>query len=180
LVLGRRPFRAAGRCAQNAGAARRLFLDRTPAPAANVHAIPTDAANADEAAHRYEMELRAFYGADRLDPNRPLFDLVLMRLGYDGHAASLCPGHPQLDETERWVVGVPQAGQEPFVPRVTLTFPALASTRDLLFLVTGAGKREIMSRLLSGADLPAARAHAQDDLVWLVDRDAAPEHRDVA
>jgi 6-phosphogluconolactonase len=164
----------------NAGAARRLFLDRVPAPAANVHAIPTDAPNPDEAAHGYETELRAFYGADRLDPDRPLFDVVLMGVGYDGHTASLFPGHPQLDETERWVVGVPQAGQEPFVPRVTLTFPALASTRAMLFLVTGAGKREIMSRLLSGADLPAARAHAQGDLVWLVDRDAAPERRDVA
>ena len=164
----------------NAGAARRLFLDRVPAPTANVHAIPTDAANPDEAARRYETELQAFHGADRLDPRRPLFDLVLMGVGNDGHTASLFPGHPQLEETERWAVGVPRAGQEPFVPRVTLTFPVLASTRDMLFLVTGRGKREIMSRLLSGADLPAARAHSRGDLVWLVDRDAAPEHRDVA
>src|SRR5262249_37517711 len=158
----------------------RLFLDRAPAPAANVHAVPTDAADADEAARRYEAELRAFYGADRLDPGRPLFDVVLMGVGNDGHTASLFPGHPQLDEINRWVVGVPQAGQEPFVPRVTLTFPALASTRDMLFLVTGDGKRAVMARLLAGADLPAARAHCDGDLVWLVDRDAAPERRDVA
>jgi 6-phosphogluconolactonase len=164
----------------NAGAARRLFLDLVPVPAANVHAIPTDAADADEAARRYEIELRAFYGAERLDPRRPLFDMVLMGVGNDGHTASLFPGHPQLDETKRWVVGVPQAGQEPFVPRVSLAFPALASTRDMLFLVTGRGKREIMSRLLAGADLPAARAHSDGELVWLVDRDAAPERRDVA
>jgi 6-phosphogluconolactonase len=164
----------------NAGAARRLFLDRVPAPPANVHAIATDAANPDDAARRYEAELRAFYGADRLDPRRPLFDLVLMGVGNDGHTASLFPSQPQLDETERWAVGVPQAGQEPFVPRVSLTFPALASTRDMLFLVTGRGKREIMSRVLSGADLPAARAHSDGGLVWLVDRDAAPERRDVA
>jgi 6-phosphogluconolactonase len=164
----------------NAGAARRLFLDLVPVPVANVHAIPTDAADADEAARRYEIELRAFYGAERLDPRRPLFDMVLMGVGNDGHTASLFPGHPQLDETKRWVVGVPQAGQEPFVPRVSLTFPALASTRDMLFLVTGRGKREIMSRLLAGADLPAARAHSDGELVWLVDRDAAPERRDVA
>lgn len=164
----------------NAGAARRLFLDRVPAPPENVHTIPTDAANPDEGARRYEAELRAFYGADRLDPSRPLFDLVLMGVGNDGHTASLFPGQPQADETRRWVVGVPQAGQEPFVSRVSLTFPTLASTRDMLFLVTGRGKREILNRVLSGADLPAARAHSQGDLVWLVDRDAAPERRDVA
>jgi 6-phosphogluconolactonase len=164
----------------NAGAARRLFLDHVPAPPATLHAIPTDAENADEAARRYEAELRAFYGADRLDPCRPLFDVVLMGVGSDGHTASLFPGQPQVDETRRWVVGVPHAGLEPFVPRVSLTLPALASTRDMLFLVTGRGKREILGRVLSGADLPAARAHSQGDLVWLVDRDAAPVRRDVA
>jgi 6-phosphogluconolactonase len=164
----------------NAGAARRLFLDRVPAPPATLHAIPTDAENADEAARRYEAELRAFYGADRLDPGRPLFDVVLMGVGSDGHTASLFPGKPQVDETRHWVVGVPHAGLEPFVPRVSLTLPALASTRDMLFLVTGRSKREILGRVLSGADLPAARAHSQGDLVWLVDRDAAPVRRDVA
>jgi len=164
----------------NAGQAQRLLLDHVPAPAANVHAIPTQAANADEAARRYEAELRAFYGAEELDPARPLFDVVLMGVGNDGHTASLFPGHRQLDEAKHWVVGVPDAGQEPFVPRVSLTFPALASTRDMLFLVTGRGKREVMGRLLADADLPAARAHSDGALAWLIDRDAAPEQRDVA
>ena len=164
----------------NAGAARRLFLDRVPAPPETLHPVPTDAANVDEAARRYEAELRAFYGADRLDPGRPLFDVVLMGVGGDGHTASLFPGQPQVDETKHWVVGVPKAGMEPYVPRVSLTLPALASSRDMLFLVTGRSKREIVGRVLSGADLPAARAHSEGDLVWLLDRDAAPERRDVA
>jgi 6-phosphogluconolactonase len=164
----------------NSGAARRLFLDRVPVPAANAHPIPTDAANVDAAARRYQAELHAFYGAQRLDPARPLFDVVLMGVGNDGHTASLFPGHAELDETERWAVGVAEAGQEPFVPRVSLTFPVLASTREMLFLVTGRGKREVIARVMAGADLPAARAGAHGDLVWLVDRDAAPERRDVA
>lgn len=164
----------------NAGAARRLFLDRVPAPAANIHPIPTDANDVDAAARRYAAELRAFYGAERLDPARPLFDLVLMGVGNDGHTASLFPGQRQVDETERWAVGVPEAGMEPYVPRVSLTLPALASTREMLFLVQGRGKREVVARIMQGADLPAARAHAQGDLVWLIDRDATPERRDVA
>jgi 6-phosphogluconolactonase len=103
-----------------------------------------------------------------------------MGVGDDGHTASLFPGRPELDETECWVVGVPQAGLAPFVPRITLTFPALASTRDMLFLVSGRDKREIVARVLSGADLPAARARSQGELVWLVDRAAQTERRDVA
>src|SRR5262249_48175839 len=110
----------------------------------------------------------------------PLFDGVLMGVGVDGHAASLFPGRAELEESERWVVGVAEAGLEPFVPRVTLTFPALASTREMLFIVSGSDKREVLARVSSGADLPATRAYAEGDLVWLVDRDAAPEHRDVA
>jgi 6-phosphogluconolactonase len=162
----------------NAGSACRLFLRHSPAPAANIHPIPTTASDEQQAAQDYEAELRQFYIADTLDSEFPLFDIVLMGVGDDGHTASLFPGHPQLEETARWAVGVPQAGLQPFVPRVTLTFPVLASTRLMLFLVSGRGKRDILRRIAAGADVPAARAWSQGDLVWLVDRDAAPENAD--
>lgn len=158
----------------NAGMARRLMLDRMGVQAGNVFPVPTDAGDAAEAARRYETELKRYYGAERLLPGRPLFDVVLMGLGSDGHTASLFPGHVEVDETTRWVVGVPQAGLEPFVPRVTLTFPALASTREMLFLVSGRAKREVLGAVLAGADLPAARACAEGDLVWLVEQTAMP------
>jgi 6-phosphogluconolactonase len=164
----------------NAGTARRLLLDRVPIPSENIHAMPTSSGNVAEAAGRYEAELRRFYGADVLAPARPLFELVLMGLGTDGHTASLFPGHAELTETERWVVGVETAGLKPFVQRVTLTFPAMASTREMLFLVSGRDKREILQRVLAGADLPATRAHCDGDTAWLVDREALPEQRDVA
>jgi 6-phosphogluconolactonase len=159
----------------NMGMARRLFLDRVGAPPANVHAIPTDANYPEGAANIYEDELKAFYGAEQFDPSRPLFDLVLMGLGPDGHTASLFPGSRALAEQERWVLGVAKAGMEPYVPRVTLTFPAHASTREMLFLVDGEGKRDILRRVLSGEDFPAAQARADGDLVWLIDKAAAPE-----
>jgi 6-phosphogluconolactonase len=158
----------------NMGMARRLFLDRAKLPAGNVHPIPTDASSTAEAARRYEAELNRFYGSDRLDPARPLFDLVLMGLGDDGHTASLFPDAPALDDSTRWVVGVEDPGLAPFVPRVTLTFPTLASSREMLFLVVGEGKRDVVARVLSGADLPASRAYSEGDLVFLLDRAAAP------
>ena len=109
----------------------------------------------------------------RLLPER--FDLVHLGLGPDGHTASLFPGSRALDEKNRWVVAVTKAGMEPFVPRVTLTFPALASTREMLFLVDGAGKRDILQRVFTGEDLPGSRAYSDGELVWLLDRAAAPE-----
>jgi 6-phosphogluconolactonase len=159
----------------NMGMARQLFLDRVRAPRQNIHPIPTEANYPEGAARLYEEELKNFYGAQQLDPARPLFDLVLMGLGPDGHTASLFRHSPALDDKTHWVVGVAKAGMEPFVPRVTLTLPALASTREMLFMVDGADKRGILHRVFAGEDLPAHRAYATGDLVWLVDRAAAPD-----
>ena len=162
----------------NMGVARAIFLDQC-APAANIHPIPTstaDPADPDRGAALYESELKSFYGADDLDPARPLFDLVLMGVGPDGHTASLFPGYPALDETRRWVVGVPKANVEPFVPRVTLTLPTLACCREMLFEVAGADKRAILTRVFAGEDLPANRAHSTGETIWLVDQAALPEN----
>jgi 6-phosphogluconolactonase len=159
----------------NMAMARRIFLDRT-APAASIHPIPADSADPDDAARRYEHELQSFYGANALDPARPLFDVVLMGVGPDGHTASLFPGYPALKETKRWVVGVPKANVEPFVPRVTLTLPTLASSREMLFEVAGADKRPILTRVLAGENLPANRAHSLGETIWLADKAALPEN----
>jgi 6-phosphogluconolactonase len=154
---------------------RDAFLDRC-APAANIHPIPTDSADPGEAARRYERELKSFYGANELDLARPLFDLVLLGVGPDGHTASLFPGYPAAEETRRWVIEVPKAHVEPFVPRVTLTLPALSSCREMLFEASGAGKRAILTRVFAGEDLPANRARSTGETTWLVDAAAVPEN----
>ena len=167
----------AGDPLHNMTMARAAFLDQC-APASNIHPIPTataDPADPDCSAALYEAELKSFYGADALDRGRPLFDLVLMGVGPDGHTASLFPGYPELEETARWVVGVPRANVDPFVPRVSLTLPTLASCREMLFEVAGAGKRAILTRVLAGENLPAGRAASIGETVWLVDQAALPE-----
>jgi 6-phosphogluconolactonase len=95
----------------------------------------------------FDDELRTTFGTDG-EP--PVFDLVLLGIGPDGHTASLFPGKPAVDERARWAVGVPEAGLEPFVPRVTLTLPTLRAAREVMFLISGESKAEAVARAFGG------------------------------
>jgi 6-phosphogluconolactonase len=153
--------------------AREALLSHVPIPAANVHPIPTEGMTPEDAARAYERTLKSFHGAETLDPKRPLFDVNLLGLGEDGHIASLFPGTNALSERERWVVAVTDGPPE---PRITLTYPALESSRLVLFLITGAAKAAIFARVRNGDQaLPATRLRPTGRLVWLADA-AAGNH----
>ncbi len=154
---------------------RDALLADTPVPPAAVHPMPTGGASPEEAAAAYERELQAWYGGAVLLADRPLFDVSLLGLGPDGHVASLFPGSPVLDERVRWVRAVSETPIAPFVPRITLTYPALDSSREAAFLVAGREKRAILSRLLAGDDLPSARLRPAGRLRFFLDRAAVPE-----
>ncbi len=132
--------------------------------------MPTDGVP-EACAEAYEEILRQQYGASRLDPDVPLFDLTLLGLGADGHTASLIPGQPVLKERMHWVAAVPEGRPE---VRLTLTYPALESSRLTLFLAAGADKREAVARVRAGeADLPAGALNPSGEVIWLLDRAAA-------
>lgn len=130
--------------------------------------IPTDD-TPQSAADRYEESLRQQYGSSRLEAGVPLFDLTLLGLGDDGHTASLLPGQPVLQERSRWVAVVPQGRQN---QRITLTYPALESSALILFLVSGASKRDALAQARGGA-LPAGALRPRGDVLWLADAAAA-------
>jgi 6-phosphogluconolactonase len=153
--------------------AREAMFDRAPAPAENIHPIPTAGLSAEEAADAYAAELQRFHGAAAFGPGQPLFDVLLLGLGSDGHTASLFPGKPGILERSRWVVGVPEAGLSPFVPRVSLSLPALESSHLTLFLVSGAGKQPVLERIARGEELPAAQVAGEPPPLWMLDREAA-------
>ena len=142
-------------------------------PGPNIHPVPTANLSPEQAAAAYEQTLKDFYGADSLVPTRPLFDVNLLGIGEDGHTASLFPGHPALVEERRWAVAVIGAKAE---ARITLTYPVLDSSREAAFLVTGAGKREVVARARSGdRNLPAGRVRPVGRLHWFTDRAAAAQ-----
>jgi 6-phosphogluconolactonase len=125
----------------------------------------------EEAAVDYEVRLR---GALRDGAG---LDLVLLGVGPDGHTASLFPGKPAVQEEERLVVGVPEAGMEPHVPRVSMTLPVFAAARRVVFIVTGEAKADAAARAFGDPpDLSAPSAHVRPrtgELLLVLDEAAA-------
>ena len=144
---------------RNSLAAARAFLDRVPIPAQQVHPIP---------AERGAVVAAAAYQAT-LEPLLP-FDLVLLGMGEDGHTASLFPGHAVPEVS--LVIPVSHAPKPP-PERVSLTPKALAATRAMLILVTGAEKAAALTAWRSGTALPIARVAALGAARVLLDRAAA-------
>jgi 6-phosphogluconolactonase len=146
------------------------MLSKAPVPPENIFPIPTDG-DPDDAARRYERTLQDAYGADALDPRRPIFDITLLGIGADGHTASLLPGESVLNERKRWVAAVSHGRPE---VRITLTYPAIDSSRRVAFLVAGEEKAAIFGAIRSGnSDVPAARVRPVGELIWFADQAAA-------
>ncbi|MFN2465909.1 MAG: 6-phosphogluconolactonase [Candidatus Dormibacteria bacterium] len=123
----------------------------------------------DNAAAEYDFEVRR-----AMEARQPAFDLVLLGMGPEGHTASLFPGSPALNEKHKAAVHVvvPTAPND----RITLTPPALASTRQILFLVTGEDKAEALAGVFrDSSELPAAIVSRLAPARFLVDEAAASE-----
>lgn len=151
--------------------AREALLSRAPVPAANIHPVPTEGVTPEAAAASYQRDLTSFHGAKDLDAGRPLFDVMLLGLGPDGHTASLFPGAAILAERELWVAA---ATDPKGLARITLTYPAIESSRKTAFLVSGKEKSAMFRRLCQRDDaLPAARVHPVGDLWLFADAEAA-------
>ena len=155
--------------ASNYRMAVETMLSRAPIAAGHVHPIPVKGKPADAAA-QYEALLKRLYGADTLDPSRPLFHIMLLGLGVDGHTASLIPGQPVLEEQTRWVAAVAEGRPE---TRITLTYPAIESSANIAFLVAGAEKASaVQLARASDPSIPAGRVRTTANVIWFLDRAA--------
>jgi 6-phosphogluconolactonase len=139
--------------------ARAHLLSSVPVPPRQIHPAPVDAP-AQEAAARWEAELRGFFAPRQPEAAFPAFDLILLGVGADGHVASLFPGDPALAERERWTAAVAPRG-DPAVARLTLTLPVLLAAREVLVLAAGREKVAVLESVAAGEAatraLPVAR-----------------------
>jgi len=155
----------------NLGTAWRDLLRYLSLPPENIHIVRGDFPP-EEAADEYQMELTWFFQLG--EGEFPIFDLIFLGMGKDGHTASLFPGQSGLHEESRLAMAV--KGGTPDVYRTTLTFPVLNRARRIVFLVAGMDKAETVKALLEGAqpDLPAAKIKPlQGEVIWLLDQEAA-------
>ncbi|MCZ7535668.1 MAG: 6-phosphogluconolactonase [Acidimicrobiia bacterium] len=145
---------------------RETLLDRAPIPAHHVHPMPVERSSLEQAATDYELVLQ--------EVTDGILDVVHLGLGDDGHTASLVTDDPVLAVDDRLVaVTRPYGGYR----RLTLTFPALSSARNVVWLVSGAGKADSVRRLTAGdTSIPAGRV-PRDRAVLICDAAAwVPEH----
>ncbi len=155
--------------ASNYHLAQTTLLSRVPIDPERVHRMPAERPDLDAAAAGYSDLLTATLPAGA--GGAPRLDVVLLGLGENGHTASLFPGTPALDVTERWATrGL--ADYEPF-DRMTLTFPAINAAAAVGFMVIGASKREALAATARG-EVPASRIRPADGtLAWFLDAPAA-------
>jgi 6-phosphogluconolactonase len=151
--------------------AREAMLDRVPIVAAHLHRILGELPP-DEAARKAEEDLRASIAGDPI----PRLDLVVLGMGPDGHTASLFPGGPETEVTDRLMVPV----HRPDLPqpwRVSMTLPVLNAARRVVFLVADAAKAPMVARAIAGdPSIPAGRVQPSDgELIWMVTEAAAIE-----
>ena len=155
----------------NYGRALEDFLGTVPIPSGYIHSMPSEESPEKEAL-RYQRELIRYFRLSRGE--FPVFDLIFMGIGPDGHTASLFPKYSALKEDKRLILAV--KGGIPMAHRHTMTLPVLNNARKVVFLVSGKEKSAILRDILTQRQkgLPAQMIKpVKGELIWLIDRKAA-------
>jgi 6-phosphogluconolactonase len=145
---------------------RESLLGHAPLRPEQIYSMPVESLDLEAAAKSYAVTLAEIAGSP------PVFDLVHLGLGPDGHTGSLVPGDPvlQVTDTDVAVTGIYQGRR-----RMTLTYPILNRSRRVLWVVTGSEKTQMLVRLHQGdQSIPSGRVR-QDRALVLADRDAAKQ-----
>ena len=154
------------------------LLRPVPSAEGNFHRMKAELEDRDAASAEYEAEIREVFSP--AEARLPRFDLIFLGLGPDGHTASLFPGTAALAENSRWVC--PNYVEKLQMHRLTLTYPILNAASEIVFLVSGAGKAEVLYQVLEGPRdserLPAQGIQAvEGSVIWYLDRAAADQLR---
>lgn len=113
----------------------------------------------------------------------PKFDLMLLGMGPDGHVASLFPGHPLINENQKWVTFIKDSPKPP-PERITFTFPVINSSAAIALVVTGADKAGAVHTALgdqqNSVSLPVQMVSPEGELTWFTDKEATSKLQDRA
>lgn len=153
---------------------RRVFLRPVPGAAANFHRMKAEEEDREAASAEYAAEIENALAP--AEGSTPRFDLIFLGLGSDGHTASLFPNSAALGVTDRWVC--PNYVEKLQMHRLTLTYPVLNAAREVVFLVSGSGKAEILRQVLEGRFDPQHHPAqgvrpAEGSVTWYLDASAA-------
>lgn len=159
----------------NYKAVKEQWLDKIPEGQAKPQVFPIDEKHLDDAlemADQYEQVLvKAFASRDSV--RIPMFDLILLGCGPDGHTCSLFPGSPLLRETDAWVLSIEDSPKPP-PKRITLSLPVASHGIKIGFVATGAGKKDILKKIFDteeGHELPCGLVNGkgEDRVSWFCD-----------
>ncbi len=152
---------------------KKNLIDPLNIPTRNIHPIPTGAADIRKVAWQYERDIKSFFRLHNNEP--PVFDLILLGLGQDGHIASLFPGTRALEEKRKWVATVTEDHVKP--PRITLTLPVLTRARTIIIYAPGKQKADILKQALEDQNKKSLPVHhikaGRAQLYFWVDQGAA-------
>ncbi len=153
--------------------ARQAWLEKVDIPATNIHPMPTAAKNPQIDAQNHEQELRQYFKI--AEGGFPIFDVILLGMGDDGHTASLFPYTEALAVQDSWVTVGNKEGQ----PRLTFTVPLINHARCVIFVVAGENKRPALKQVFATEadekNYPSRLIQPQGELWWLLDSAAGVE-----
>ncbi len=153
---------------------REMLFEKIPIPSENIHPIPTEKRSLEISAREYEEDLRKFFKVSK--GQYPVFDLLLLGIGEDGHTASLFPGSDALKERTRFTAAV--VLDEARHHRITLTLPVINDGEHVIFFVRGKNKASILRKIINKEDraLPASMVQPKSGkLLFLIDREASSQ-----
>ena len=155
----------------NYGAAKQDILNRVDVPCEQIYPV-FDGGSHREWALKYQKKIIDFFQLKK--GQYPIFDLIFLGIGTDGHTASLFPGQEALSENDRFIIAV--RGGNPCVDRITMTFSVLNCAAHVVFLASGSEKAAVVNSILRGrkVGLPASKIQPKNGrLTWILDKDAA-------